>query len=245
MNALVSVLTPELALMALIVAAAGVLRGFTGFGAGLVMVPAVSLLIGPAQAVPLVVLLDAAASVQLLPGAVRHVRWRTVAPLGVAAALTIPVGGMLLVALPAEPMKKIIGTVVLIFVVVLASGWRYRRRPTAWVGAATGATSGLLTGMAGIGGPPVILFFLAGPNPAREVRSSLICFLAITQAVAIGVFLVFGLLDLEALWRTVILSPAFLAGALLGSRLFGRVDERVFRGVALTLLALVAIAAFF
>ena len=168
-----------------------------------------------------------------------------VAIMGVAAALTIPVGGMLLVALPAEPMKKIIGTVVLIFVVVLASGWRYRRRPTAWVGAATGATSGVLTGMAGIGGPPVILFFLAGPNPAREVRSSLICFLSITQAVAIGVFLVFGLLDLEALWRTVILSPAFLAGALLGSRLFGRVDERVFRGVALTLLALVAIAAFF
>jgi len=192
-----------------------------------------------------VVLLDAAASVQLLPNAVRHVRWRTVAPLGIAAALTIPLGGTLLAALPTELMKRIISAVVLIFVVVLGSGWRYRRRRTAWVGAATGASSGLLTGMAGIGGPPVILFFLAGPNPAREVRSGLICYLTMTQAVAIVTFLALGLLDLESLWRTVILAPVFLGGALLGSRLFGRVDERVFRAVALTLLALVAIAGFF
>ena len=52
--------------MILIAAAAGVVRGFTGFGAGLILVPSYILLLGPTLAVPIVVLLDAVASVRKL-----------------------------------------------------------------------------------------------------------------------------------------------------------------------------------
>jgi uncharacterized membrane protein YfcA len=230
--------------MALIVATAGLLRGFTGFGAGLVMVPALGLLIGPTLAVPIAVLLDMIVSLQLLPPAIGKVRWRTVAPLGLAACLTIPLGSTVLARLDADVMQKLISATVLSCVVLLWTGWRYRRPPSTPISVTTGAASGLLTGMAGIGGPPVILLFHSGPHTGPTVRASLIGYFAITQLVALVAFLAFRLLTLEVLVLALILAPVFLLSAWLGTRWFGRVNDRLFRRISLAFLALLAIAGF-
>ena len=232
----------NLLVMALIATAAGVVRGFGGFGAGLVMVPCFGLLIGPHLAVPVVVLLDLAASVQLVPPALRLARWRTIAPLGTAAVLAIPVGSTLLAALQPDPLQRVISLAVLILVAVLSTGWRYRRRPGPFVSAGTGVASGLLTGMAGVGGPPVILFLLSGPDRASHTRANLICYFALTQIVAVGAFVVAGLIGSTVLLLSLILAPFFLLGTFLGTRLFGGVDENLFRRVILSLLALLAVA---
>lgn len=230
--------------MVLIVGVAGLLRGFTGFGAGLVMVPALGLLVGPQLAVPIAVLLDMVASLQLLPPAIRSVRWRIVGPLGLAACVTIPIGSTVLARLEVGLMQRVISGAVLVCVVLLWTGWRYHARPSLPVSAATGAASGLLTGMAGIGGPPVILLFHSGPHSGPEVRASLIGYFAITQLVALIAFVVYRLLTVEALVLALILSPVFLFSAWLGTRQFGRVDERRFRHLSLGFLALLAIAGF-
>ena len=231
---------PELAGLALVVAVAGLLRGFTGFGAGLLMVPALGLILGPQAAVAVAVLLDAAVGVLLVPKAVRQARWAIVAPLAVAAVVTIPLGSIVLVTIAPETMRRAISVVVLCMVAILASGWRYRRTPSLAISAATGATSGLLTGMAGIGGPPVILFFLSGVDPAPRTRASLICHIAITQTVALIAFAFAGLLLPGVLVRAVVLLPIFLLSTHLGARAFRRSGERSFRAVALGLLAVVA-----
>jgi uncharacterized membrane protein YfcA len=226
-------------------AAAGVVRGFSGFGSGLVLVPALTLLAGPAVAVPVAVLLDAIVAAQLVPGALAHVRWPTVLPLGLAAAATIPAGGLALAALDPDLVRRAISAVVLVVVAVLASGWRYRREPSLPVVLGTGAASGLLTGLAGVGGPPVILFYLSGREGAPGVRSGLICYFAITQAVALASFAIYGLIDRRVLLGGLLLAPAFLAGAWIGTRLFGRVDAGLFRRVTLAFLAVVALFGLF
>jgi len=231
---------PEVGFALTVVFAAGVVRGFSGFGAGLIMVPSLSLIFGPAVAVPAVVLIEVAGSAQLVPGALRHVRWRAIAPLALAAAVTIPLGGTLLASLDATLMRRSISAVVLIFAVALWAGWRYRSEPKMPLTLATGGASGLLTGAAGIGGPPVILFFLSGPHGAPDTRANLICYFAFTQLIALGSYAVYGLLDVSVLIYAVILVPAFLIAAWVGTRLFGRVDEIWFRRA--TLLFLVGVA---
>ena len=150
---------------------AGVVRGFSGFGAGLVMVPALTLLLGPTVAVPTVVLMEVVASAQLVPPALRQVRWKTVGPLALAAVLMIPLGSLGLAALDPHWLRRVISLIVLLFVAILATGWRYRRRPGPVVTAAVGGVSGLLTGLGGVGGPPVILFWLSGSG-VRVISSS-------------------------------------------------------------------------
>jgi uncharacterized membrane protein YfcA len=227
--------------MAAVVAVAGLLRGFTGFGAGLVMVPLLGLLVGPAVAVPVAVMLDMAASLQLLPPALPAVRWRSVAPLGIAACATIPLGGTLLAHLDAAPMQRLISATVLLCVIALWTGWRYTRPPSTPVSLATGAASGLLTGMAGIGGPPVILLFHSGPERSEGIRASIIGYFTISQLVALIAFVFHRLLTAEALLLAALLAPVFLIATALGTRWFGRVDDRRFRAVSLAFLAVVAV----
>ncbi len=224
-----------------VVAIAGVVRGFSGFGAGLVMVPALSLILGPAAAVPLIVLLEAIAAAQLVPSAVARARWRAIAPLAIAATLAIPLGGTVLARVDPVLLRRGISAVVLVFVAVLWTGWRYRRTPTWPVATATGATSGLLTGAAGVGGPPVILFFLSGPHDAPSTRSSLIVYFAVTQWVALATFAIYGLLGRTTLTRALFLAPIFMIAAWFGTRLFGKVDEARFRRATMIFLILVSI----
>jgi uncharacterized membrane protein YfcA len=223
------------------VAAAGIVRGFSGFGAGLVMVPSLSLVFGPAVAVPVVVAMEVAGSALLVPTALRDVRWRAILPLALAAGVTIPLGGTLLASIDGLTMRRAISAVVLVFTLLLWTGWRYGGRPSPPVICATGATSGLLTGAAGIGGPPVILFFLSGPHGAPDTRANLICFFAFTQLVAIGSFAFYGLLGPGILRLALVLVPVFLLAAWAGSRWFVQVSEAGFRRATLTLLVVIAL----
>ncbi len=224
----------------LVVLVAGVVRGFSGFGAGLIMVPLLSLMLGPVTAVPIVVLIEVAGSVQLVPSALRHVRWKVIAPLVLAAGAMIPLGGTMLKSLDAQMMMRGISGLVLIFAIVLWIGWRYQANPSLPVTLAIGATSGLLTGSAGIGGPPVVLFFLSGPLGAPGTRANLICYFAFTQLTALISFAAYGLLESRVLISAAILVPTFLVATWLGSRLFGKIDELWFRRA--TLLFLIAVA---
>lgn len=235
----------QIAIAMLVAVVAGIVRGFTGFGAGLILVPALSLLAGSRTAVPLAVLLDLAVGVQLVPAALRQADLHRVGWLGAGAAFTIPLGGIALATIDAQLLRRAIGALVLTFVALLATGWRYHKTPGRWLTVTVGAVGGLLTGSAGVGGPPIILFFVARGRQASEIRASLICFLAISQAVAFTTHAFKGLIDASVLGGGLLLILPFLLGARIGSGLFGRVDERWFRRALWLLLLLLALAALF
>src|SRR3982074_1350404 len=93
--------------------AASVLRGFTGFGFGLAAVPLLSLALPPAKVVPLVVVLQV-----IVGGAgVRQGDplgdWRAVRGLSPGLILGIPVGVAVLTAFRPNPVRLVIGCVIL------------------------------------------------------------------------------------------------------------------------------------
>ena len=230
-----------IALLMLSAVAAGLVRGFTGFGAGLVLAPALGLLIGPARAIPVLVLLDAIAGVQLLPSAARRADWRRTLLLAAAAAVGIPAGATLLVSIDPAIVQRALSVVVLVFVAVLASGWRYRGTPGVVATGFAGGLSGLLTGFAGIGGPPVVLLHLLGPDEAAASRANLIAYFFLSQLLALLSFGFHSLLSPAVLRDAAFLAPAFLISLHLGGRWFARAPERAYRGAALGVLTAVAI----
>lgn len=228
--------------MALVVTVAGLVRGFTGFGAGLFMAPLLAGLLGPREAVPLLILLDGLVSAVLLPGALPRIEARELVRLAVPAALAIAPGSLVLTAVDPVHLRVAISAVVLATVAVLASGWRRRHAPGHAATSAIGAASGLLTGAAGIGGPPVILFLLSGGSPSSRVRAQLIGFFGVTQAAAVLLLSLRGLISAGTLLRASEAAPLFLLGAWSGSRLFGRREGRGYRTAAYLLLAGSAVA---
>jgi len=236
-------LSPTLAYAVATAIAAGLLRGFAGFGSGMVLVPVYSLLYGPASAIAICMLMEMFGTLQLLPKAVRNCDWRQILPMSVCVIVAIPVGTWLLLRLDPVLVLRGIGVVVLGFVAVMAAGWRYRGPRGLLPSSLVGLVSGVGVGLSGIGGPPVIFYFLSGPDPVERSRANIIVFLAV---VGVGVVLSLwwnGLITVSLLARAVVLTVPFMLTGMLGARLFDPANEKLYRRAALVLLALVGTSA--
>jgi len=220
---------------------AGIVRGFAGFGSSMLLAPSLSAIYSPAVAIPMIGLMELGVALPLLPKAVGIARWRTVGRLSLAALFGIPLGALLLVAVPAAIMRWVISAAIILAVALLALGVGRKGEATLAGSLGVGALAGLSTGAVGMGGPPVVLYYLAGRDPAAEIRASLICFFLFTATVQLATYTLNGLLTLDNGLRGLALLPVFILGALAGSRLFAGAADRLYRRVALGLVVLVAV----
>ena len=113
---------------AVVVAAAGLVRGYGGFGGGLVAIPLLSLIYGPVEAYAMTAIIGVPGYVPLLPRAVRIADWTELAPTLAAATVATPIGVAALVIADPELIRRLIGLFVLLGAALLATGWVYRGR---------------------------------------------------------------------------------------------------------------------
>ena len=175
----------ELSITLAIALVAGLIRGMTGFGGALVMTPPLSLLIGPKYAVLTALLLEVSAAANMLPGALRQMRLRTIGPICVMACVTVPLGTYLLGILDAEVTRRWIAGMVIAFSALMMAGFRYLGNPRLLMSAALGAVSGVLLGATSMGAPPIILYLLAGQDPVAVTRAHLIIYITVVSIVGL------------------------------------------------------------
>jgi len=228
-------------LIALAVLVAGLIRGFSGFGSAMVLAPAFAISVGPATGVPLLILLDLLVVAVVLPPVLKTVAWRRVTPLALGALITLPFGAQILLVADEETLRRGIGLIILLFVGFMASGWRYRGQPTLPMTLGTGAASGVLTAATGIGGPPVILFFVGQHGAqAAGIRAGLVAYFALLSFGVMVTFAALGLVTDDVLRLALWLIAPYTLACWLGSRLFGRVSESLFRRTVLVFVAVMA-----
>lgn len=220
---------------------AGLVRGFSGFGASLTFVPIAGRHIPPADAIVLISLVDAFVALALVPGAARLAQHRKVIALAAGAAIAIPVGAYLLSRLDVLTVRWVLCALVALSVVVLASGWRYRREPPPPAAVGIGAIAGFMGGIGGLFGPAVMVFLMSSDAAARVVRANIIVFLAWMIVVASVAYVYFGLFRVELVWQALMLAPAFGVGVLVGVYGFGRARAAHYRSVVYTLIGLAAV----
>ena len=229
---------PALALAALL---AGLVRGFSGFGAAMIFIPVAAALYSPQAAVILLYLVDGVVTFPLVARALRHCVWREVAPLATGATLAYPLGVTLLLVVDPVPMRWTISILVLALAGALATGWRYRGRPGVVGTLGVGGVAGLSGGTTGIAGPPIVLFWLAGQGTAPVVRANIMVFFGITTVIGGVLYLTAGLFTAPRLVGAVALLPIYTAAIFLGARAFGRAAEATYRRLALALCAAAAL----
>ncbi|MFZ5779605.1 MAG: sulfite exporter TauE/SafE family protein [Pseudomonadota bacterium] len=209
----------------------------------MIMTPVFSALHGPAVGVALCLLLELAVALPLVPSVVRLVDWRRIGLLLLAAAVGVPLGNLALTWIDPQPMRWAISAIVLSAVLLLASGWRFTGRPRPTTTLAAGASSGFLNGLAGMAGPPIAFYYLAGDDTVTRVRANLTTYFVFVDLVAISTFLSRDLVGWDTAVLALCLAPAVIAGGVLGGRLFPLASEVFYRRLALGLLVAVAIGA--
>jgi uncharacterized membrane protein YfcA len=232
----------RLAFAAMIAFAAGFVRGFSGFGAGMIYVPLIGAMYGPRFAVTTILIVDFICSVPFMLIALPHVRWRETFPLLAAAAITIPIGTLALIYISPEPLRWAIAVTVILFVIMLASGWRYHGSPKLPMTLGVGAISGVLGGATQIPGPPVIIYWLGGAISAATVRANLIAYFALFDLFSIVVYGWSGLLTNETFMYGLLMFVPFLAGAAGGTMVFAFVSDASYRSAAYVIILFAAIS---
>lgn len=229
-------------LVAAAAALAGLVRGFSGFGAAMIFTPIASALYQPLVAVPLLFLTDTIVTAPILLRSLRRCVWREVLPMGIGAVLMVPAGAFLLVQGDAVLLRWAISFMILGLVGVLATGWHYRGNATAPMTVGVGGLSGLFGGLAGLAGPPVILFWLSGRSEASVVRANIFVFFGFTTVAGGISYALAGLFTVDRFVQVLVLIPVYALATWLGSRLFRHASETLYRRLALGLCAAVAVA---
>jgi uncharacterized membrane protein YfcA len=212
---------PVFLMMCVVVLLAGTIRSFTGFGGGLVLAPLFSLFMKPADLVVVVLVLNFLTSVQSLPGTWRSTSWPLVWSLLIPSLVGVPLGVWLIEVLDPMVIRRVIGIVVAALAVVLLTGWTYngaRGRLQNWI---VGATSGGLTSLAGVGGPPLVLYLLSDKSLSPVViRSFFMMFFAFNQVFTIVFFAYQDLINATQMVYSVSFIPIYVASTVLGTYLF-------------------------
>ena len=215
---------------------AAVIRGFTGFGSALLWVPTLSLVLPPLVVVPVVLILEASASAIMFGKVRQSVDWVGLTWIWIGAAMILPLGIWLLVRLPVDVTRTAIAVTVLAAAVLLWRGIRLQSRFGRPGLVVTGGLAGLLTGLVGIPGPPVFLYYLAAPVEIVVARATIMTYLFGPAFIACIINYTYGLLVPSMIVLAVMLIPVVAFGKWVGHLGFKYADPGIARKVALGLL---------
>ena len=102
-----------------IVALAGIIRGFTGFGNMMIMSPGLSLIFGPVMAIPMIYIIELPIVTFFLFKLFKTIQWNKIIILASSSLVFAPIGLYLLQNLDVNITKKIIGIVVIVVALLL------------------------------------------------------------------------------------------------------------------------------
>jgi len=241
-EALVSALQTEgLIWLVLAVFVAGLVRGFSGFGSAMIIMPVASSVLSPVEAVIFLVATELIGPLPNLPAAIREGTPRDVGILALGAAFALPIGLWGLAVVDPTLFGWVVSAVVLGLLALLMTGWRYRGVLTTRLTLATGALGGFMTGFAGIPGPPVIMLYMASTLPISVIRANFLLYLVLLDLMLVPLLLLMDMM----VWKIALLGlligiPNVIAN-MIGARLFDPKAEVLFRRVAYTVIAASAI----
>ena len=223
---------------------AAFVRGLAGFGMAILLVPLLGLMVLPVEAVivsNLMGLLIGLSGVRQTWATADHASALTI---GGLAMIATPLGLALLHATDPAWARVLIALVaVLAFVLVLLPPRPDGHRPHTAEIAATGLAAGMLTGFAGMPGPPVVPFYLRQAIPAVRARASMLMVFLATSLASSVAGLAMGMAgSRHAVLALVLFGPIWI-GNRLGGYAFGRVSDQAWRWLVAVLLAASGIAA--
>jgi uncharacterized membrane protein YfcA len=234
---------PQFLIVCLILALAEMVYVLLGFGAGLIAVGTMALLMpGLQDAVVLLLLVNLPAELWVVRASWRKISWRGVLVIFVGVAAGVPIGTSLLRWGEARVLLVALGVfLVAVGLVFLATHTPRRREIRSWIAALVGLISGILTGLFGTGGPPLIFYYQFSGADKAAFRGNLMAIFLLMTTVRVPSYAAFGLITGPRLWSALLVLPAVVLGAVIGNRIHLRIEESTFRRLVSTALIIIGL----
>lgn len=219
---------------------AGAIASIAGFGIGSLLTPAFALETGTGLAVAAVAIPHVVGTAQRFWRLRAHVDRRVLLGFGVTSALGGLAGALLHGTLPGRALSVVFGVLLLLAASAELTGWMQRvqwGRASAWL---AGLLSGLFGGLVGNQGSIRSAAMLGFNVPKEAFVATATAIALFVDAARLPVYLAMRWREIAAIWPLVALATlGVVIGTALGTRVLGRLPQRVFRRtVAVLLLAL-------
>ncbi len=219
----------------------------TGFGENLIMIPIISFFIPLPQVLPMTLVVVLVADGVLLYKLYDSIAWWYWRRMGGIAVLGVFMGSFGLQEINPYLLEKLLGLIIILYPIISLLP---RRFPSIRIHKTTGAyitglSGGFLSGIMGIGGPPVIAYFSAQHLQKAVFRSTCVVTFLVFDLLRLGSYSYQGLMTLPMGLTGLTLLPAFLAGTALGLRMHPLVPERPFQIGVRILLMLIGLSLLF
>lgn len=162
----------------------------------------------------------------------RHADWKTLVGLIGPVLIGVLCGVWFLAAFDDDGVKRVIG-VILLVTVVLSLWIRHRRSRTASRGSRSrmvlfGAAGGFTTMVANAGGPVMSMYFLASQFDMKRFLGTAAWFFAAVNVIKLPFAVGLGLVGAQTVVMAAVLVPAVLMGGLAGRALIARLRQEAF-----------------
>jgi uncharacterized protein len=237
-------LTPSaIALAAAMTFGAAAIRGLTGFGMAIILVPLLGLIIRPDQAVVLAILLQ----FLIGPVGIRTTLANSDRPssmtIAAFAVIATPLGLVLLAHTAPDVARLMISLIAIAAFILVILPKRQGAPPGRATTAATGLAAGILTGFAAMPGPPVVPYYLRGGFTPVAARASMMLIFFVTATAGTVASTLLGLTTLPLLIIALVLFVPMFIGNQIGQLAFGKVSPALWRSMVALLLGCAGVAA--
>ena len=220
-----------IALLAVVVGAT--IMGTVSFGMGLVVAPVLLLFLAPKSAIVTVNAIIPILLAFVLLTTWRHLQFRRLLGMALGGLLAVPLGVLVLESANPTVLRITIGAAILILGVMnlLNITLPMANRPGS--GLAIGFLTSLSITTLSIGGPLAAAYIVAQHWQREQMRAALAFYFLCTYLVAFCIYYATGLVDRDTLINIGLLVPALVVGFGIGAILARRMNEAVFRYVAI------------
>ena len=224
------------------------IQALLGFGGGIIAIPLLSIIMPPAEAVTLVLLL------QLLHGGVmlvinrRYVQWSFCKRLGFGLVLGGALGVFFLTTVPPSLMRIMLAILIIAYVIrmFIRSNQAKPTEDCKYSGPKKvillSTLGGAIQGAFGMGGPVFVMLCQSYIVSHLQFRATVIGVLFFSNIFRLGFSAPAGLLNAQLMQVSLMLLP-FLGGSIyLGQKLHHKINEQRFKQCVLALLLIVAVS---
>jgi uncharacterized membrane protein YfcA len=214
-----------------------------GFGAGLIAVGLLALILHEARdAVVVLMLVSLPVELAVVLASRKRIRWRGVLLISAGICVGIPLGTIFLKLGETGVILVLLGIFLILvgmafFLMPLRGGARW----PAWAAPPVGVISGFLSGVFGTGGPPLVFYNRLQGLDKSSFRANMMAVFLVITAIRLPFYLVWDLVTVPRVVSAVAVLPAVALGAFLGHRIHLGLAEPTFRrmvGAALLVLGL-------
>ena len=232
-----------LALAAAMTFGAAAIRGLTGFGMAIILVPLLGLVIRPDQAVVLAILLQFLIGPVGIKTIIANSDRPSSTVIAAFAVVATPFGLWLLAHTAPDVARLLISLIAIgaFILVIMPKGQGLA--PGRTMTAVTGLAAGVLTGFAAMPGPPVVPYYLRGAFTPVVARASMMLIFFATATAGTIVSTLLGLTTVPLMLTALVLFVPMFVGNHLGQMAFGRVSQALWRSMVALLLGVAGVAA--